>query len=547
MAEFVTWGLADRHARSWQRNLPAERGFQCCWQSRGQHWQPGWEAQLRRTGLAFTVLLLLIMGACGPGQEQASLAATPTPIPVPAFPEPPTYTVQLGDVIREVAFTARLAPLREAGLYFRADGHVATVRTTRGAAVRTGQLLAELDDSALQRSLEQAEHDLGVTMAEWQEAVQAQRDDFAKARIRLQTAEAKLTAAEAELARDRAKALADRAIKRAQLEKAQALDPAPETAKAEVEMAKARIDVAQAQARYDAVAWRNDVAASAEAAALERATLEHDKALASYEIALQEAEAHRGELAVLREQVLLAEAEVLRREQAVVDPELLEAVELARMELEIQERGVDPKYKREVAAAQLKVADLKAQQEEKRLIAPFAGEVMVLSIVAGRSVEAYEPVLILAEPGSLEIRGELAADLMRGLHEGQPVRAVPLIQPERVLSGTIRQLPEPFGSGGQGLLGEADSMVHVDVESLAAVPGDSMQAGDLVRVTAVVDERRNVLWLHPAAIREFAGRKFVVLQEGTGRRRADVLTGVETDERVEIVSGLSLGQIVEGP
>jgi multidrug efflux pump subunit AcrA (membrane-fusion protein) len=229
-----------------------------------------------------------------------------------------------------------------------------------------------------------------------------------------------------------------------------------------------------------------------------------------------------------------------------VDPELLEEAELARLELAILERGVDPKHEREVAAAQLKVTDLRAQQEEKRLIAPFDGEVMVLLTVAGRSVEAYEPVVVLADPSSLEIRGEPAADLMHDLHEGQPVKVVPLNHPEYRLAGAIRQLPEPFGSGGPGLLGEADTMVHVALESQLEMPGDLVQAGDLVRIIAVVEERRDVLWLHPAAIRNFAGRKFVVLREGIGRRRADVLTGVETDERVEIVGGLSLGQIVEG-
>jgi len=56
-----------------------------------------------------------------------------------------------------------------------------------------------------------------------------------------------------------------------------------------------------------------------------------------------------------------------------------------------------------------------------------------------------------------------------------------------------------------------------------------------------------VLWLPPQAIREFGGRKFVVLQEGDVQRRVDVKVGVVSDDRVEIITGLNEGQVVVSP
>ena len=50
----------------------------------------------------------------------------------------------------------------------------------------------------------------------------------------------------------------------------------------------------------------------------------------------------------------------------------------------------------------------------------------------------------------------------------------------------------------------------------------------------------------PAAIRTFEGRKFVVIQENAGQRRVDVKLGIEGEDRVEIASGLTEGQIVVG-
>jgi hypothetical protein len=59
--------------------------------------------------------------------------------------------------------------------------------------------------------------------------------------------------------------------------------------------------------------------------------------------------------------------------------------------------------------------------------------------------------------------------------------------------------------------------------------------------------RENVLWLPPAAIRTFQNRTFVVLQTPDGPRTVDVQIGLQTDERVEIVSGVEEGDIVEAP
>ncbi len=74
-----------------------------------------------------------------------------------------------------------------------------------------------------------------------------------------------------------------------------------------------------------------------------------------------------------------------------------------------------------------------------------------------------------------------------------------------------------------------------------------MGLGDLVRVRVVIESKDNVLWLPPQAIRVFEGRQFVVVQDVQGLRRVDVTLGIQGSERVEIMSGLSEGQIVQSP
>jgi multidrug efflux pump subunit AcrA (membrane-fusion protein) len=71
--------------------------------------------------------------------------------------------------------------------------------------------------------------------------------------------------------------------------------------------------------------------------------------------------------------------------------------------------------------------------------------------------------------------------------------------------------------------------------------------GQLIEVEMPLQTRENVLWLPPAAIRMFQNRMFVVVQTPDGERVADVELGLQTDDRVEIISGVEEGDVVVGP
>ena len=68
-----------------------------------------------------------------------------------------------------------------------------------------------------------------------------------------------------------------------------------------------------------------------------------------------------------------------------------------------------------------------------------------------------------------------------------------------------------------------------------------------MRVQVVLERRASALWLPPQAIRKYEGRRFVVVQDSDGQRRVDVRIGITSDDRVEILEGLEVGQIVIAP
>ncbi|MFQ6100081.1 MAG: biotin/lipoyl-binding protein [Anaerolineae bacterium] len=60
---------------------------------------------------------------------------------------------------RALEFTARVAPVQQADLFFRADGHLSRLLVQRDERIREGDLLAELEMADLQRQLEAAQLD----------------------------------------------------------------------------------------------------------------------------------------------------------------------------------------------------------------------------------------------------------------------------------------------------------------------------------------------------------------------------------------------------
>jgi HlyD family secretion protein len=48
-------------------------------------------------------------------------------------------------------------------------------------------------------------------------------------------------------------------------------------------------------------------------------------------------------------------------------------------------------------------------------------------------------------------------------------------------------------------------------------------------------------------VRDFGGRRFVVIDEGGQQRRVDVTVGIQSPDRIEILTGLEEGQVVLAP
>ena len=212
-------------------------------------------------------------------------------------------------------------------------------------------------------------------------------------------------------------------------------------------------------------------------------------------------------------------------------------VELAQMKLDevLQSLGIDPDSP--------VLDELEAQVAQARAFAPADGTI-IASVNVGRNVTPTTPAFVLGDPDELEVVANLDASKgdtqVREMFEGMPVTVTLDANTDVKLSGTIRQLPSPYGTGTSD-----EGAIHVGLDSPPSA--STYQTGDNVTVTVLLASKEGVLWLPPDAIRSAGGRTFVIINSASGPQRVDVELGLQTRDRVEILSGLEDSQVVVGP
>jgi macrolide-specific efflux system membrane fusion protein len=211
-------------------------------------------------------------------------------------------------------------------------------------------------------------------------------------------------------------------------------------------------------------------------------------------------------------------------------------VELAQMDLNevLVKLGIDPSKN---AAEALAASALKA-----KVFSPVDG-VVISGVNPGRAVSpttiaftigdgAHSEIIASADPGK-------ANETIKNMFEGMPVVISPNNKPTLHWPGKIRLLPSPYGTGSAD-----DLSIHIVLDQLPSA-GD-LNFGDTVTVLVQLANKKGILWLPPAAIRAVGGRTFVIVNGTNGPKRIDIDVGLQTADKVEILSGLKEGQVVIG-
>jgi multidrug efflux pump subunit AcrA (membrane-fusion protein) len=437
---------------------------------------------------------VLVISACGSGDDNkpsgSKSGPTATPVPTVAAITRPTYTVQQGDVQQLLTFSGRWQPRDQIQLSFSSAGTVRRVNIQRGDTVHTGDLLADYDITDLENQLAQAQ----VTLET------ARSNELRTASSGVQSVEdAEIALANARLSLDRTRMSS----------------PWTESLAARDQLTTAQQQLDSAQRAYnDAISHPDTPAASVDSA--------YQQVLS----AQSAVSAAQRSIASAGQAYANYENSVASAENAVLQAEL--ALERAR--------SGPPSSSRDVLTAQMTIDQLNERIGLSSLYAPIEGVVLEVTIKPGDQVQAYKTVITLALPEPKEIVATLAINDAQRLSPGMVGTCQVMNRPETAVQCAVRQIPLSSQDADQ------TTRVAASLDQIAQLADNQ-----LVEVKMPLQVRQNVLWLPPAAIRTFQNRTFVVLQMPDGPRSVDVQIGLRTDERVEIISGVQAGDVVEGP
>lgn len=414
------------------------------------------------TGMRRFLLLLMIVLLAGCAQERTS--------------SPPANDLMMADVpspgmveARHLLVLGTVLPAQTVRLGFAVGGPVQMVYVDVGQEVRTGDLLASLAMAALESEVREAEEALALSQARLEQA-------------RAGPVEGGIAAAEAEYRRVLAQHEALLAgarreeVMAAQAEVQAAVARSQQVASgasqedlivAGAVLDKAAVAVRRAQAAYDLIAWRPDVAASPQAAALHVATVDYEAARAEYKRlktlpSQADLEQARSELAQAGARLALMKAGPTEEEIAVSAG----AVDVARAQLELARSG--PRAE-DVAVAEAQVQQGRTALEQAKqalgqaqLLAPFDGTVSAVTLQPGEWAGPGMPVVELLDTGHWRVETRNVGELDVGrVQRGQQAVVRVMAFGDRELTGQVVAI-SPVAVVQQG---DTTYTVFVELES----------------------------------------------------------------------------------
>lgn len=219
--------------------------------------------------------------------------------------------------------------------------------------------------------------------------------------------------------------------------------------------------------------------------------------------------------------------------------------------LELVKNDNNPYMAQNVKRAELAVARMQAMVNERQIVAPYDGIVLRASIRPGQQVEAYYSAFLVGDPAELLVRAPIDYDLTNIINKDSEVKVrltkqseegYPLTYLPNFLPVSASENDSTRNNSARG-----GDYFYFDLTN-SGLPEEEIRVGRQVTVELLLGQKDDALLLPPAAIREYRGLSFVIVQEGDRRRRVEISEiGLKTDDRWEIIADLAEGDQVLGP
>ncbi len=439
---------------------------------------------MKRKNILIVLILLVLIGAGGffIYQEQQRSAVQAISI------SRQTTTVTRGTLVATVSGAGNLYAPQQTNLNFQLTGvPITKVNVQVGDKVKSGDVLAQVDDSDLQFALRNAQAQLSSAQANLEKA--------------------KLPPLASDIAADQsAVASAQSAYNVAVTKSAHASDSIA-SAKAALDNAKASLD--QAQSAYDKISWRSDAGMSSQALALQTATNNYTSALAAYNLALTD----------VNDSAVTSAAQALAQAQAnlatLTQPATAQDLAVAQASVDTGQTAVD-QAKRNLLQAQI--------------VAPFDGTVAAVNYVIGQlSVNSNTtPMVTLVNLDNLQTQITISEVDIAKVKMDQQVKLTFDALSGKSFPGKIVSI-SPVGTITSGV-------VNYIVTVALTKPDSSIMPGMTSEANITVAEHDNGLMVPNRAVRTQGNRKLLTILFEGNEIPLVVQTGLTNDQNTEILS-----------
>lgn len=409
-----------------------------------------------------------------------------------------TSTVSRGSLVATVAGAGNIYAPQQTSLSFQLTGvPISKVNVVVGDKVKTGDVLAEEDNSDLQFALRSAQAQLATAQAN---LAKLQQPPLA-----------------ADVAADQAAVSSAQSAYKVALNKNSHAPDQLLQAKSALDKANAALQ--QAQAAYNAIAWRSDAPASTQAATLAAATADYQGALATYNLALTD----------INDSAVKSAAQALSTAQ----DNLTKLTQPATaQDIAVAQASVD--------SAQVAVDQANRNLDQARIIAPFAGTIGAVNYVQGQlsPTGTQSAVITLVNMDNLQTQITVSEVDITKVKVGETVDISFDALGGQSFPGKILSIG-PVGTVTSGVVNYVVT-VALTKANAAIMPGMTASAN------ITVDHRDNILMVPNRAVKTQGNqRSITILFEG---KEVPVLvkTGLTNDTNTEIVSASSAnGQAVQ--
>ncbi|CAI6021188.1 efflux RND transporter periplasmic adaptor subunit [Cohnella sp. JJ-181] len=238
----------------------------------------------------------------------------------------------------------------------------------------------------------------------------------------------------------------------------------------------------------------------------------------------------------LRDQRLQFRQQELQMKQTLRDKDEMDPIEFEQKQIAFEE-------------ARQKIGDLETDIASAVLTAPFSGTVVSLNVQEGAAIKVYDPLCVIADPGSLIVAGELSSDDLQQVAVGMEVSVD--INSAGAVKGKIKSLPVPKADDGSGGGGGAQGPKVTNLSDYLLISVDKLPAaatrGTPLSFSVVVDRKVDAVVIPRSTLRTAGARTYVQVAESDGsKREVDIEVGQQTATDIEVLSGLTPGQKVVG-